>query len=137
MPSIEHPARQCLFGHTISNRNHMLQKVGFVVERSKLINLIAFSFSNKRWVTKTILKFTEQPRFYLGFFFSPSLQVEVAAFTRPHLKEDVDSLRNQIINKMISLVQAIKHKTSSDSNTASTEDSGKEVSPKASDNEDF
>ena len=38
---------------------------------------------------------------------------------------------------MISLMQAIKSKTSSDFNTANTEDYGTQVSSKAFDNEDF
>ena len=38
---------------------------------------------------------------------------------------------------MILLMQAIKSKSSTDSNTAIIEDSGTEVSPIASDNEDF
>ena len=55
----------------------------------------------------------------------------------PILGEDVNSLRNRIINKTILLMQAIKSKTSSNSNTANTEDSGKEIFPKASDNKNF
>ena len=82
-------------------------------------------------------KFSKQPRFILASSCHPHFNLKWLQLLSPILNEDVESLRNRRINIMISFMQAIKSKASSDTNTVSTEDSGMEVSRKVSGNEDF
>ena len=115
----------------------MHQKAGLVVEKSKPINLLAFTSAIKNVLLKLLGNLLNNLDVILASSFHPYFKLKWLYLLASISNEDVDSLQNRIKNKIISLTQAIKSKTFSNFNTANTEYSKTEVSPKASDKEDF
>ena len=89
----------------------MHQKAGLVVEKSKPINLLAFTSAIKNVLLKLFGNLLNNLDVILASSFHPYFKLKGLYLLASISNEDVDSLQNRIKNKMISLTQSIKSKT--------------------------